>query len=112
MEKARVITAPRQDDCRVVVLGVVLWPSKLDLIAMVESDRKEIVEPYWEEDQADMFSLQDDLGTTYERGGAGAVGTWDESHVKQWTVSFETPVPEKASTLTVSHIAGSVVLDL
>jgi hypothetical protein len=38
MKQARVIAAPQQDDVRVVVLGVALWPEHLTLYAMVESD--------------------------------------------------------------------------
>lgn len=111
MKKVRVLTPPKQIDVRVVVLGAVLWPDHISLRALVESDRKEIEEPYWEEDQVDMFSLVDDLGTEYERGGAGGRGG-DELHVWEWEITFYPPVPEGAKTLTVSHIAGSVVLSL
>lgn len=111
MRKVRVIAAPEQGDIRVVVLGAVLWPDHISLRALVESDRKEIEEPYWEDDQADMFDLADDLGTEYRRGGAGGQGNPD-LHVWEWEMTFYPAVPKGAKTLTVSHIAGSVVLDL
>jgi hypothetical protein len=111
MRKVRVITAPEQDDARVVVLGVVLWPDHISLRALVESDLKEIEEPHWEEDQVDMFGLVDDLGTEYRRGGAAGRGDAD-LHVWEWEMTFYPVVPEGAKTLTVSHIAGSVVLAL
>ena len=111
MRKVRVITAPEQDDVRVVVLGVVLWPDHISLRALVESDLKEIEEPHWEEDQIDMFGLVDDLGTEYRRGSAGRQGA-AHLHVWEWETRFYPPAPEGAKTLTVSHIAGSVVLTL
>jgi hypothetical protein len=111
MRKVRVVTAPEQKDVRVIVLGAVLWPDHVSLRALVESDPKEIEEPYWEQDQVDMFALVDDLGTEYERGGAGGRGD-DDLHVWEWEMAFYPPVPEGAKTLTVSHIAGSVVLAL
>lgn len=94
-----------------VVLGAVLWPDHVSLRALVESDSKEIEEPHWEEDQVDMFELTDDLGTKYERGGAGGQGD-DDLHVWEWQMTFYPPVPKGAKTLTVSHIAGSVDLTL
>lgn len=111
MEKVRVIHAPRQDDVRVVVLGAVLWPDSVSLHAVVESDQKEIEEPYWEGDQYLMFDLSDDLGTEYDCRGAGSTGD-RELHVREWEIPFRPGVPRGAKTLTVTHIAGSVVLDL
>jgi hypothetical protein len=102
---------PVQDDVRVVVLNVILWPDRISLSALVESDRKEIEEPHWEEDQVDMFGLVDDLGTEYKRGGASGQGD-DDLHVWKWETTFQPAVPQGAKALTVTHIAGSVLLTL
>ena len=109
MGKVRFIDAPNQEGVRVVVSGVELWPDHMVLRARVESDRKEIEEPDWEEDQADMFGVTDDLGTEYRRGGASGSG-FEEDHIWTYEIDFYPPVPDRATTLTVSHIAGSVVL--
>ena len=63
MGHLRFVQAPLQEGVRVVVLGIDLWSEHLVLHARVESDLKEITEPFWEEDQVDMFSVMDDLGT-------------------------------------------------
>lgn len=111
MEPLEVILGPPQDGVRVRVMSVDLFPDHLILHAVVESDLKEIEEPFWEEDQADMFGVMDDLGTGYVRGGASASGIRDE-HVWAWDVKFYPAVPAEARTLTVTHIAGSVELAL
>jgi hypothetical protein len=41
VKKVRVIPAPRQEG-RIAVLGAVLWPDKITLHAVVESDAEEI----------------------------------------------------------------------
>ena len=117
MEKVRVIPAPRQDDSRVVVLGVILAPDRVTVHAVVESNSKEIEGEFWEDDQMDMFSLADDLGTEYRSGsGAGrsAAGGYyqQDLHVWDWDFYFEPAVPEGATRLTVSHIDGSVEIAL
>lgn len=94
------------------VLSVDLFPEHLILHAVVESDQKEIEEPFWEDDQADMFGIMDDTGTGYRRGGAGATGFFPEEHVWIWDVKFYPAVPEGVKTLTVTHIAGSVEIAL
>jgi hypothetical protein len=111
MRKVRVIAVPDQGDVRVIVLSVVLWPDHVALRAIVESDHKEVEDPVWEDDQADMFSLDDDLGTEYERSGAGGSGD-NDLHVWEWEIPFYPAVPEDAKTLTVRHIAGSVTLTI
>jgi hypothetical protein len=105
----RTVEAPAQEEVRVVVLGVELWTDHLVLHARVESDRKEIEEPFWEEDQIDMFAVIDDLGTGYRRGSAGGSGS-DEDHIWTYRIKFWPAVPEGVRALTVSHIAGSVDL--
>jgi hypothetical protein len=111
LKQARVITAPQQDDVRVVVLGVALWPEHLTLYAMVESDDKEIREAFWEDDQPDMFGVTDDSGSGYERGGAAGSGLGD-GHMWLYHIDFHPGVPAGVKTLTISHIAGSVELTL
>jgi hypothetical protein len=111
VEKVRAIPAPRQDDSRVVVLGVVLWPDHITLHAVCESDLKEISEPFWEDDQADMFGITDDLGTRYYGRNASGGGD-DQLHVWEWEIGYSPGVPDGASTLTISHIDGSVEISL
>ncbi len=100
MEKVRVIHAPEQDG-RVVVIGAVLWPDKLTLLAVVESDAEEIASEFQEGDQGTMFAITDDLGNEYESGGGGGSGDSD-LHVTLWDVDFRPGVPSEASSLQVS----------
>jgi hypothetical protein len=111
VEPLRVIPAPPQEGVRVQVLRIELFADHLTLHAVVESDLKEIVEPFWEDDQADMFGIVDDRGSGYERGGAGGSGSPGE-HVWTWDIDFYPAVPEGVRTLTVTHVAGSVELRL
>src|ERR1700761_599885 len=100
MEKVRVIHAPEQDG-RIVIVGAVLWPDKLTLLALVESDAEEIASEFQEGDQATMFAITDDLGNEYESGGGSGSGDSD-LHVMLWNIDFRPGVPSEASTLQVA----------
>jgi hypothetical protein len=113
VKKVRVILAPPQDG-RIVVLGAVLWPDRITLHAVVESDGEEIADRSQEDEQFDMFDLTDDLGGTYENGGSGGTS---EDHVQEHRVRFEPGVPEEATKLTVTlwvrhEVRGVVELPL
>ncbi|MCW2979979.1 MAG: hypothetical protein JWO14_1706 [Solirubrobacterales bacterium] len=115
MGRVRVIHAPKQDG-RIVVIGLVLWPDKLTLLALVESDADEIASEFQEGDQGTMFSIIDTLGTEYEGRGGGGVGDSD-LRVTLWDVDFSPGVPSEASSLQVSiwvrhAIWGTVELPL
>jgi hypothetical protein len=114
VEKVRAIPAPKQDDSRIVVLGVVLWPDHLALHAVVESDAEEIANGLQEEEQFDMFQVTDDLGGTYKTHGAGGTS---ELHVQEHRLRLDPGVPEDATKLTVTiwvrhQVFGSVEIDL
>jgi hypothetical protein len=51
VKKVRVIHAPPQEG-RIVILGAVLWPDRITLHAVVESDDEEIAGELQEGDQA------------------------------------------------------------
>ena len=70
----RNVDGPTQEGARVVVLGVELWTDHIVVHARVESDEKEIEEPFWEDDQPDMFGITDDHGTGYQRSSASGSG--------------------------------------
>ena len=98
--RVRVIHAPKQDG-RMVVMGAVLWPTKLTLLAVVESDAEEIASEFQEGDQGTMFAVTDDLGNEYEGGGGGGRGD-SALHVTLWEVDFRPGVPVEASRLQVT----------
>jgi hypothetical protein len=106
MGHVRFVQAPLQEGVRVVILGVDLWTEHLVLHARVESDLKEIAEPFWEEDQVDMFGVMDDLGTGYRRASASGSGDPEE---RIW---FYPAVPDAVTALIVTHIAGEVDVPL
>ncbi len=111
MGHLRFVQAPLQEGVRVVVLGVDLWTEHLVLHAQVESDLKEITEPFWEEDQVDMFGVMDDLGTGYRRASASGSGD-PEEHIWTYKIKFYPAVPDAVTALTVTHIAGEVDVPL
>ena len=100
MGKVRVIHAPEQDG-RIVVIGAVLWPDRLTLLALVKSDAEEIASEFQEGDQGTMFAISDNLGNEYESRGSGGTGDSD-LHVTLWDVDFRPGVPSEASSLQVS----------
>jgi hypothetical protein len=109
--KARVISAPRQDGARVVVLGLVLFRDHVALHAIVEADPGEIEEPYWEPDEFGMFDLTDNLGTAYVvRNGGCFVDPG--RNLRDWSVTIDPAAPEGATEFTVTHTEGSVQLSL
>jgi hypothetical protein len=115
MGKVRVIRAPEQDG-RIVVIGAVLWPDRLTLLAVVESDAEEIASEFQEGDQGTMFAITDDLGNDYESGGGAGSGD-SGLHVTLWDVDFRPGVPSEANSLQVSiwvrhAIWGTVELPL
>ncbi len=115
MKTVCVIHAPEQDG-RIVVIGAVLWPDRLTLLALVESDAEEIASEFQEGDQGTMFAITDDLGTEYEGGGGRGSGNSD-LHVTLWDVDFRPGVPAGASSLHISvwvrhAIWGTVELTL
>jgi hypothetical protein len=111
MGHVRFVQAPVQEGVRVVVLGVDLWTDHLVLHTRVESDQKEIDEPFWEEDQVDMFAVLDDLGTGYRRASAGGSGN-PEEHIWTYRIKFYPAVPDAVTALTITHIAGGVDVPL
>ncbi|MBS0550534.1 MAG: hypothetical protein JSR24_22475 [Proteobacteria bacterium] len=116
MERVRVIHAPEQDG-RIAVIGAVLWPDKLTLLAVVESDAEEIESDYQVGDQATMFAITDDLGNEYEGSGGGRGRGDSNLNVTLWDVDFRPGVPDEASRLRVSiwvrhAIWGTVELPL
>jgi hypothetical protein len=101
VEKVRVIHAPPQSG-RIAILGAVLWPDRISLHAVVESDAEEIASELQEGDQATMFQVTDDLGNDYD-GPGGGHGSGDSGlHVNEWIVSVRPGVAEGASKLTVT----------
>jgi hypothetical protein len=100
--RVRVIHAPEQD-ARIVVIGAVLWPDKLTLLALVESDAAEIASEFQEGDQSTMFAISDDLGNEYENGGGGGKGDMD-LHVTLWDVDFRPGVPRAPSRQLPGHL--------
>lgn len=111
MKHVRVIQAPRQEDSRIVVLGLVLWPDHVSLHAVVESDQGEIEELHGEAGQYGMFSLTDDIGTDYEvRNGGCDIDP--RLHVRDWTITLDPAVPVGACTVTVTHVCGRVDIPL
>jgi len=99
-----------------VVMGAVLWPDELTLLAVVESDAEEIASEFQEGDQGTMFAITDDLGNEYEGRGGGGRGNSD-LHVTLWEVNFLPGVPSGATRLQVSiwvrhAIWGTVELSL
>jgi hypothetical protein len=116
VKKIRVIPGPRQDG-RVAVLGAVLWPDKITLHAVVESDAEEIASDRQEGDQATMFQITDDLGNEYDLGGGGHGSGHTGLHVTEWTINFDSGVATDATKLTVTiwvrhAVWGSVELPL
>jgi hypothetical protein len=114
MGKVRAIPAPHQDDSRIIVLGVVLWPDHLTLHAVVESDAEEIADGLQEEEQFDMFQVIDDVGGTYRSNGAGGTS---ELHVQEHRVRLRPGVPADATKITVTiwvrhQIYGSLEIPL
>lgn len=101
MKKVRAIPAPRQDDSRFVILGVVLWEESITLHAVVESDAEEIESEFQEGDQGTMFQITDDLGNEYVGRGGGGSGSSD-LHVTDWRIGFTPGVPANATKLTVA----------
>jgi hypothetical protein len=101
VKKVRLIPGPRQDG-RIAVLGAVLWPDKITLHAVVESDAEEIASDLQEGDQSTMFQVTDDLGNAYDgpRGGGGSGDT--NLHVNEWKVDIRPGVAEGATKLTVT----------
>ena len=117
MEKVRAIPAPRQDDSRIVVLGVVLWPDEITLHAVVESDAEEIASEFQEGDQATMFQITDDLGNDYNGPGGGGGSGDADLHVTDWTIRITPGVAANATKLTVTiwvrrQVFGSVEIEL
>jgi hypothetical protein len=116
MKRVRVIPAPPQDDSRVIVLGVVLWPDRITLHAVVESDVDEIAGDY-EGDQATMFQVTDDLGGEYD-GPSDGNGSGDtELNVTEWMLNIRPAVAADATKLTVTiwvrnEISGTVEIPL
>jgi len=116
VKKVRVIPAPRQDG-RIAVLGVVLWPDKIMLHAVVESDAEEIASVHQEGDQATMFQITDDLGNSYD-GPSGGHGSGNTNlNVNEWRIHVHPGVAEGATKLTVTiwvrhSIHGRVELPL
>jgi len=109
--KARVVSAPRQDGCRVVVLGLVLFQDHVALHAVVEGDSEEIETPVWQQDEVGMFVLGDNLGTPYKvRHGGCFVDPG--RHIRDWSVTIDPAAPEGATEFTVTHPDGSVQLAL
>jgi hypothetical protein len=101
MKVVRVIPAPPQDDSRVIVLGIVLWPDRITLHAVVESDADEIERNY-EGDQATMFQVTDDLGNEYD-GPSGGSGSGDTKlNVTEWNINIRPGVVADATRLTVT----------
>lgn len=100
MKKVRVVRAPEQKG-RITVIGAVLWPDRLTLLAVVESDAEEIASELQEGDQGTMFAITDDLGNEYESGGGGGSGDSD-LHVTLWDVDFRPGVAREASSLRVT----------
>jgi hypothetical protein len=117
MKNVRVIPAPRQDDSRIVVLGVVLWPDRITLLGVVESDAEEIGDLDQLGDQATMFQITDDLGNEYDGPGGGS-GSGDSGlHVTEWTLNIHPAAAADATKLTVTiwvrhSIHGTVELEL
>src|ERR1700761_1057898 len=101
MKTVRVIHAPEQDG-RIEVIGAVLWPNKLTLLALVESDAEEIASEHQEGDQATMFAITDDLGNQYEGSGGGSGSGSSDVHVTLWEIDFRPGVPSEASILQVT----------
>jgi len=102
MQKVRAIPAPRQEDSRIVVLGVVLWPDRITLHAVVESDAEEIASDLQEGDQATMFQIADDLGNDYDGPGGGHGSGDNELHVNEWVVDSRPGVVGDATKLIVT----------
>jgi hypothetical protein len=101
MKKVRVIPAPPQDG-RIAVLGVVLWPDRITLHAVVESDAEEIASDLQVGDQSTMFQITDDLGNDYDGPGGGR-GSGDSGlHVNEWQVNIRPGVAAGATNLTVT----------
>lgn len=116
MKKVRVIHAPPQDG-RIVVLGAVLWPERISLHAVVESDAEEIADLDQLGDQATMFQITDDLGNDYDGPGSGHGSGNSRLHVTEWHVDIRPGVAEGATRLTVTiwvrrEIWGTVELPL
>jgi hypothetical protein len=102
VEKVRAIAVPPQDDSRIVVLGLVLWPDKTTLHAVVESDAEEIADDLQLGDQATMFQITDDLGNEYDGPGSGS-GSGDSSvHVTEWNIRITPGIVAEATKLTVT----------
>jgi hypothetical protein len=117
MKKVRAIPAPRQDDSRIVVLGVVLWPDRITVHAVVESDAEEIASELQEGDQSTMFQVTDDLGNEYDGPGGGRGSGDTDLHVNEWQVDIRPGVATDATRLTVTiwvrhSIHGTVEIPL
>jgi hypothetical protein len=110
-KRARVVSAPRQDGCRVVVLGLVLFRDHVALHAVVEVDSEEIETPVWRQDEVGMFVLSDNLGTPY-RVRSGGCFVDPGRHIRDWSVTIDPAAPEGATEFTVTHTDGSVQLAL
>lgn len=102
VKKVRAIPAPRQENTRIVVLGVVLWPDRITLHAVVESDAEEVASENQEGDQATMFQITDDLGNAYDGPGGGGGSGDAELHVNEWQVDSRPGVAADATRLTVT----------
>jgi hypothetical protein len=109
MPKTRAVTAPRQDESRVVVLGLVLFPDRVTLHAVVDDDPPDIEEPCRELDRQGMFFLADDVGTRYEvRSGEFFAAPGRQR--RDWTVTIDPPAPAEATRFLVTHADGGVEL--
>jgi hypothetical protein len=116
MKKVRVIPGPPQEG-RIAVLGVVLWPDRIMLHAVVESDAEEVASDLQEGDQATMFEVTDDLGNAYDGPSSGRGSGDTNLHVNEWEVDIRPGVAEGATKLTVTiwvrhSIHGKVELPL
>jgi hypothetical protein len=108
MDKVRIGIAPRQDDCRVAILGAVLWPESIVLHSVVEADSEEIADPRQRGDQGTMFGIIDNLGNEYGPGSGRGSGS-SRLHVTEWVTTHRPGVPPDASRLfVVIWVRGSV----
>ncbi len=109
MRKTRVVTAPRQDDSRVVVLGLVLFPDHVALHAVVDGEPQDIEVPRRERDLQGMFFLADDVGTRY-RVRSGEFFVDPGRGQRDWSVTIDPPAPAEATRFLVTHADGGVEL--
>ena len=108
MKRVRIVTGPDQGNAAIVITAAELHPDCLVLNYISQVERQELRSGLVD-GKPKRFDVTDDLGTEYERVGAGGGG---EGDLRRMDLKYSPAVPSNATSLRVTMGIGTVVFPL